>query len=85
MKQETSWEYVWLRSIIQYIQESCKLSPIKDNSKYYMKMKLYALDKLKNDALRVIELSIYRSSFFTFISSRTMVKLQFNKKHQVTI
>ena len=50
-----------------------------------MKMKLYALDKLKNDALRVIELNIYRSSSFTFISFRTIVKLQFNKKHQVTI
>ena len=28
---ETSQECVWLRSIIQYIRESCRLSSIKDN------------------------------------------------------
>ena len=28
---ETSWECIWLRYIIQYTRESCELSSIKDN------------------------------------------------------
>lgn len=41
----------------------------------YMKIMLHALHRLKNDALRVIELSIYHPSFFIFINSKRVMKI----------
>ena len=45
----------------------------------YMKIMLHTLHKVKNDTLRVIKLSIYHPSSFTFINSRRVMKLLFNE------
>ena len=61
---ETSRECIWLRSMIQHIQESCGLSSIKGDPTIYLKIMLHVLHRLKNDTSRVIKLSIYHPVFY---------------------
>ena len=53
--------------------------PLKVMLPSYMKITLYALYILKKDVLRVIKLSIYGSSSFTFITSKRVIKMLFNE------
>ena len=61
---------------IKQIMETCGLPSIRDNATKLIM--LHALHRLKNDTLKVIELSISSKSF-TFINSRRVMKLLFDE------
>ena len=49
---ETSQECVWLRSIIQYIRESCRLSSIKDNQTMLHKDNIAWITHIKEEWIK---------------------------------
>ena len=76
---EANKECVWLRSIIQHIRESCRLSSIKNNPTILYEDNVACIEQIKYDILKVIELSIFHQSSSTLMNFKKMVKLMCNK------
>ena len=81
---EASHEGIWLRSMIQHIQELYRLPSIKDNSTTLFKDDV-TLHKSKEIISKEIERNASLQSSFTHMNSKRVVKLMFNKYAQVKI
>jgi hypothetical protein len=78
---EASRECVWLRSVIQHIQEKCGLSSIKGSPTI-----LYEDNaELEEEISKVIELNTFHQNSFIHMSSRRAVILMSSRYTQVTI
>ena len=64
---------------IKQIMETCEVSSIRGNATKSYEDNVVYIVHIKDDALRVIKLSIYLQSSFTFISFRRVTKLLFNE------
>ena len=81
---EASHEGIWLRSMIQYIQELYRLPSIKDNPTTLFKDDV-TLHKSKEIISKEIERKTSLQSSFTHMNSKRVVKLMFSKYAQVII
>jgi len=82
---ETSHEYIWLRFMIQHIQESCELSSTKDTPTILFEDKIACIAQLQEATSKVTTSKTYHRSSSTPMSSKRKAMLIFNKYDQVTI
>ena len=80
-----SRECIWLRSMIQHIQESSEFLSIKDNRTTLFKDNVATLHKSKEVILKEIELNTFLQSSFIHMNSRRVVKSMSNKYAQMII
>ena len=81
---EASDECIWLRSMIQHIQESCGLPSIKDNPTTLFEDNVACISQMEVIS-KVIELNTFLQSSFIHMNSKRVVKLVFNKYGRVMI
>ena len=76
---EASRECVWLRWMIQHIQESRGFPFIKDNLTTLFEDNVACIAHIKGGYSKEIELNTFLQSSFIHMNSRKVVKLMFNK------
>ena len=82
---EGSHEYVWLRSMIQHIWESCRLSSIKGNPIILFKDNIACIAQITESYIKGDRTKRISPNSFIHMNFRKVVKLMFNKYVQVII
>ena len=75
---EASHECIWLRSMIQHIQESCKLPSIKDSLRSLFEDNVASLHISKEVISKEIELNTFLQSPYMHMNFKRVVQLMFN-------
>ena len=82
---EASHECIWIRSMIQHIQESYGLSFIKGHPTMLFEDNVACIVQIKMGYIKGYRTKHISPKFFYTMNSRRVVKLMFNKYAQVTI
>ena len=82
---EASHECIWLRSMIQYIQESCGLSSIKDNPTTFFEDNVACIAQIKGGYIKRARTKHISPKFFYTHKLQKSGELMFNKYAQVII